>query len=128
MRRQYHSRNSKRGLLVWDIHRLIELSGNVPLSYVSTERLLEQERLYWFDPDNPLTAMDIAIHAKLIQDTDLKYPIILCAEGRLMDGMHRLCKAWLTQQSQLAAVQFAQTPEPDHIGVSLEDLPYDEPW
>jgi hypothetical protein len=32
-----------------------------------------------------------------------------------MDGGHRVCKAWLLGHTEIAAVQFAQDPEPDYL-------------
>jgi hypothetical protein len=45
----------------------------------------------------------------------LSYPIILSSEGLLMDGGHRLAKAWLLNQKEIKAVQFEFNPEPDEI-------------
>ena len=129
MRRQYHSRQTERGLLVWDVHRLVELSRDLPVVEVDVEEMLDREASFWRAPDDaPLTPRDLALHARLIEETDLKYPIILCGEGRLMDGMHRLCKAWINEMATLRAVRFAETPEPDHVNVDPDTLPYDEPW
>lgn len=57
----------------------------------------------------------MAEHARRIFDADLAYPVILCAEGRLMDGGHRLAKAWMEGREEIAAVRFPVTPEPDEI-------------
>ncbi|ENX17387.1 hypothetical protein F895_00968 [Acinetobacter sp. CIP 64.2] len=62
----------------------------------------------------------------MIQDADLRYLIILCAQGRVMDGMHRVAKASLLQQKDILAVQFEQTPEPDFINVNQDDLDYED--
>jgi hypothetical protein len=60
----------------------------------------------------------------LVQQADLAYPVLLCAEGRLMDGMHRLVKALLEQRECVQAVRFPVTPKPDDINVAADDLPY----
>ena len=129
MRRQYHSRTTPEGNHVWDIHRLIELSQGLPVIEISTRQILENENSFWSpDAGEFLSVKDIALHAKLISETDLKYPIILCSDGRLMDGMHRVCKAWIEGNKFIKAVQFSETPEPDYINVNVEELPYEEPW
>ena len=46
-------------------------------------------------------------HARLIDAADLSFPIILSADGRVMDGMHRVAKAALPGHETIAAVQFA---------------------
>ena len=129
MRRQYHSRSTPQGNRVWDIHRLIELSRELPVIEVSVNQILENESAFW-SPDSGqlLSVKDVALHAKLINETDLKYPIILCSNGRLMDGMHRVCKAWIVGDRLIKAVQFAATPVPDYVNVNIEDLSYEEPW
>ncbi len=69
----------------------------------------------------------VARHAQLIADTDLRYPIILSANGRVMDGMHRVCKALLENRLTISAVQFVHDPEPDYVDIDLALLPYDDP-
>jgi hypothetical protein len=61
-----------------------------------------------------------------MQDCDLAFPIILSNDGRVMDGMHRVCKALLQKHNEIEAVRFIEDPEPDYIGVHPDDLPYDE--
>ncbi len=63
--------------------------------------------------DYPFTLKDIALHMKRVMDADLSYPVILSAEGWLMDGCHRLVKAKLLGQTTILTVQFQTTPEPD---------------
>ena len=56
-------------------------------------------------------------------------PIIARAEasdGRIMDGMHRVCKALLLGHRDIEAVRFVEDPTPDYIGVAPDDLPYPE--
>ena len=71
------------------------------------------------------TCRAIAEHAKLINETNLKYPIILSCDGRVMDGMHRVAKALIEGQTKIKAVQFMQELKPDFIDVNPDDLPYD---
>ena len=63
--------------------------------------------------------------AALINACDLSYPILLCAEGRVMDGMHRVARSHLEGRATVAARRFAVTPPHDHINVAPEDLSYD---
>ena len=41
--------------------------------------------------------------------------MILSADGRLMDGGHRVAKAWLSGTTTIEAVRFSVDPEPDYI-------------
>lgn len=126
MRKQYHARSSDRGLLVWDVDRLVALAAEMPMHEVPLTAIRELDEAYWFgaEGDRP-TCRAVADHARLIAEADLRYPIILCAAGRVMDGMHRVVKAYLEGRASVRAVRFAETPEPDHIGVDLDALPYE---
>ena len=128
MRQQYHHRYTDKGRLVWDVKKLVEMTKDFPVIDVAISAIQELDETFWYQNDEEAqpTCKDVANHAKLIEDTDLSYPIILCSQGRVMDGMHRVCKAYLTGQETVKAVQFEKDPEPDYLDVSLDDLPYDD--
>lgn len=127
MRKQYHSRQTPKGRLIWDVHRLVILSAGFTPRQVQLSDIKELDELYWFDGNaSKPTCRAIADHARLIQETDLKHPIILSANGRVMDGMHRVAKAYIEGRQTISAVQFQEDPEPDYVDVDLDDLPYDE--
>ena len=92
--------------------------------YVEVSSIRELDEPYWYGQDTVPTCRSIAEHAKLIAETDLEFPIILSADGRVMDGMHRAAKAVVQNVSRLPAKQFKQDPEPDYVGVDPDDLPY----
>lgn len=48
MRKQYHFRPSKRGLLAWDVDRLIALSEQLPLRLIPLSAIRELDEAYWF--------------------------------------------------------------------------------
>lgn len=104
------------------------MTKNFPVKNVPLSDIKELQENYWFDcPDGPqATCINIVDHIKLIEACDLKYPIILCANGTLMDGMHRVCKAYLKGDKTIKAVQFDKDPEPHYINVNFNDLPYDD--
>ena len=127
MRAQYYFRMSPQGLCAWDVGRLVELSRPLPVEHVLLSDIRELDEPYWAgNGDRRLTCRDIVDHARLISDCDLAYPVILSADGRVMDGMHRICKALLQGDDSIAAVRFLHDPEPDHIGIQPEDLPYSD--
>jgi len=95
------------------------------VKFVPLSSIREFDESFWFEGESP-TCRQVAAHAKLIAETDLKYPIILSAEGCVMDGMHRICKAFINNENTLSAVQFEVNPEPDYIDADIEALPYDE--
>ncbi len=87
--------------------------------------IAEIDELWWYRGDNDIpTPRSIADHMRLVEQTDLQWPIILCAEGRLMDGMHRVVKALKEGREKILAVRFQPTPEPDFVNVNVDTLPY----
>jgi hypothetical protein len=123
MRKQYHFRPSAAGLKAWDVDRLVALSRHLHSESVSIASIRELDKTYWGEP---MTCRVVADHARLINESDLSYPVILSSDGRVMDGMHRVLKALLLGRSHIAAVRFVSDPEPDFVGVDPDDLPYDE--
>ncbi|MFP6660761.1 MAG: hypothetical protein VCB78_04785, partial [Myxococcota bacterium] len=86
----------------------------------------ELDEVYWFDDDDEKpTCRRVLEHIALIEETDLSFPIILAADGRVMDGMHRVAKAVLEGINTVDAVRFESDPEPDHVGRKPSELPYD---
>ncbi len=89
------------------------------------DTIQELDEAFWYDlGGGKPTCRNIAQHAKLIQQTDLTYPIILCHEGRVMDGMHRVCKALMQGATHIKVVQFAKPILPHFIDVDPETLSY----
>src|SRR5262245_10165623 len=104
MRRQYHSRLVDGRRLIWDIHRLVALTQDHPVKEVSLASIRELDENFWFD-GLPPTCRAVVEHVRLIEATELEFPIILAADGRVMDGMHRVCKALLEGRATIHAVQ-----------------------
>ena len=129
IRPQYHMRPSPQGLQAWDVRKLIALASFQQLepTWVALAQITELDQRYWFtEPGDEPTPRAIAEHLKLVEAADTAYPILLDAEGRLMDGMHRAVKRLAQGHSTIWALQFVQTPAPDFVGVAADDLPYDD--
>ena len=111
---QKHStiRDGKR--LVWYTEKLWMQSSGLPPFEIEVSAIKELDKDCWFGEKTP-TLREIARHCKKINNVSLKYPIILNADGSLMDGGHRLCKAILKGHKTIKAVQFTSMPEPDEI-------------
>ncbi|MGO8675004.1 MAG: hypothetical protein ACLQVX_03930 [Limisphaerales bacterium] len=125
MRKQYHIRDSERGLLAWDVDRLLRLTAEQEPVDLPLERIRELDEAFWFSGDgNTPTCRRVAEHAKLINQTSLDHPIIIDPEGRVMDGMHRVCKALISGLKIIKAVKLSVMPEPDFVGVPIDELPY----
>jgi ParB-like chromosome segregation protein Spo0J len=122
MRKQYYFRPSINGFYAWDVDRLVELSQGLPVIDVELNKINDLDEQ--FKGKFP-TYRSIAEHMKLVEETDLKYPIILSKDGLVMDGMHRVIKALLLGHKTIKAVQFKEDLKPDYVDVQNEDLPYD---
>lgn len=125
MRKQYHFRQVGDDTYIWDVHRLVELSQNFQIQQILLSEIKELNEAYWFPKTHP-TTQQIIEHIQLIHDADIRYPIILCVDGRVMDGMHRVAKAQLQKKAHIHAVRFEYMPEPDFINIDEDDLEYDD--
>lgn len=125
IRKQYHARQVGSDRHIWDVHRLIRASRDFEVELIPTNNISEVDENWWYDhSDTVPTPRSIASHLTSIMELDPSHPIIICAEGRLMDGMHRVVKAIAEGRTHVPAVRFTNTPAPDFINVALDDLPY----
>ena len=124
MRKQYHLRPNDGRFIVWDVERLVLLTKDFPRIQVPLEAIREIDEPHWFSGGaQDATCRAVMEHARLINEADLDFPIILSSDGRVMDGMHRVLKALLNGSQSIEAVRFERDPEPDFIDVAIDDLP-----
>jgi hypothetical protein len=97
--------------LVWEVERLWALARELPVERVRVAGVLGYLRGVW--ATQPQTGRQLADYARRILSVDLEYPIIFAAEGYVMDGLHRIAKAYVLGYPDVKAVRFPQTPEPD---------------
>jgi hypothetical protein len=112
---QRHSRPVEGGRAFWLTEGLWVLARELPVREVPIASITEFDQDCWFSADSPPTCRAVAQHARRIYEADLAFPIILAASGGLMDGGHRLAKAWLLGHETIAAVQFPDDPAPDYV-------------
>jgi hypothetical protein len=124
VRKQYHFWPGEQGLDAWDVDRLVRLSAELPVEQIPLEGIVEVDSVYWFTDELAPTVRAVVEHARLIQEVDTSYPVILARDGRVMDGMHRVARALLEGRSTIAAVRFETQLEPDYRNCRPEDLPY----
>src|SRR5882757_9704926 len=125
MRKQYHFRSSPEGLRAWDVHSLVKRSSNLPRERVALSTIRELDEPYWSNEGTKhLTCRDVVEHARLMVDCDFAFPVILSSDGRVMDGMHRICRALFLGHKDIEAVRFPCDPDPDYIGIHPDNLPY----
>ena len=124
LHQQYHFRKSDKGLLAWDVLKLIKMTKGFEVVQVALSDIRELKEVYWFGLGAPPIMEDIVQHAKQIFEADISYPIILCPEGRIMDGMHRVCKASIDGHKFISAVRLTELHKPDYVGKQPDELPY----
>ena len=125
MRKQYHLIPSDRGFNAWDVDKLVEAAKDQPIVSVDLDDIAELDENFWYQgADDIPSGRSIAEHYKLINEADLSCPIILSAERRVMDGMHRIIKALVMGHKTIDAVILEETPPPDYRNVLIEELRY----
>lgn len=102
-------------LRYWYIDDLIEAARERPTIEVNIHALGELDRVAWYGDaahHGRLTVRQVVMHMRRIEAADLERPIILSADGKLLDGFHRVAKAHLLGIDTLPAKQFAVDPPP----------------
>lgn len=112
---QKHSHPTPAGRAFWWTERLWAHAQGLPVRQVAIADIAELDKDCWFGDYRVPTCRAVAEHARRILAADLGYPVILAASGRLMDGGHRIGKAWLEGRTMIDAVRFETDPEPDWI-------------
>ena len=121
LRRPCHFRPGPNGVRAWDVHRQIRLSPGLPVQAVQGVPLgdiAELDKNGWCEHADELpTPRAIVEHVRLMDAADLRWPVILSGDGRVMDGMHRIAQALRLGHTHVAAVRFAQDSPPDPVGM-----------
>lgn len=100
--------------LTWNVERLWKLAANLPRQPVPVSDLISIfDHICWASSNPKPGVWEDILHAKRIMETDLKYPVILSASGSLMDGAHRIAKAWILGLETIDVVKFDEDPAPD---------------
>jgi hypothetical protein len=101
--------------LIWSVERLWELARDLPVESVPLKQFetrLANSSIHFWAKELP-TGLEIADHFSHLLRVDLEYPIILTPDGTVMDGFHRLIKAWALGHETIRVVRFSGLPEPD---------------
>lgn len=124
IRPQYHFRRVNGHTHIWDVRKLAALIADQPVIDVPIGDIREIHEPYWFSDEDPTCARVMA-HAEQVAESDLAYPIILCHEGRVMDGMHRVMKAHGLGIPTIQARRFNAVLAPDFIDIVPNNLAYE---
>jgi hypothetical protein len=94
------------------MQQLWDMAAGLPSRKVRVSELNALNEIRWFSERmNKLpTCRAVAEHARDIYEADFRFPIILSPSGIVLDGMHRLCKAFLQGMEEIDAVQLPMMP------------------
>lgn len=95
------------------MQQLWDLAAGLPSRKVRVSDLNALDEVRWFSErmGKLPTCRAVAEHARDIYEVDFRFPIILSPTGEVLDGMHRLCKAFLLGLDEIDAVQLPTMPE-----------------
>jgi hypothetical protein len=111
---EMHSRPVEGGRAFWWTEGLWAAAEGLPTYRVAIATIKEFDEDCWFDGKAP-TCREVAEHARRIARADLRYPILLASDGSLMDGGHRVARAWMEGLTEVDAVRFDVDPQPDWV-------------
>jgi hypothetical protein len=94
------------------MQQLWDMAEGLPSRKVRVTELNALDDVRWFSDlmNKPPTCRAVAEHARDIYEADFRFPIILSPSGAVLDGMHRLCKAFLEGIEEIEAVQLREMP------------------
>lgn len=99
--------------------------GSLPVEEINVESIDEIDSVYWFDDVQRPTVRAVIDHARLIDEVDIGYPVIIGPHHRVMDGMHRIARALRDGRPRIAARRLPELPPPDFRSVHPDELPYE---
>ena len=103
-------------LYYWKAATLWKLAEAMTVEHIPLENFdWTNENFQCEDLSSPPLWRDIGDHAKRIFAADLQYPIVMSAEGHVMDAMHRILKCYAFGLPTVKAVRFTTNPPPDRI-------------
>lgn len=92
---------------ILQVSKLLELARDLPVFDVQIAAIwLGGET---FQPIGTIYGM--VEHMKRVMNVDITYPIILGADGHIMDGNHRIMRALLDGRTHIPAKRFVVQPE-----------------
>lgn len=100
---------------LWRVSRLWDLSANLPAFDFEVTSFNGFDQDVWFGNLQKPTLNNVLAHFKKIEIANYEKPIILNQDGVVLDGVHRLCKAYLEGRKTIPAVKFEVDPTPDRV-------------
>jgi hypothetical protein len=102
------------GERAWHIETIWRAAEGLPAEDVLIAQIQEVDEDCWFK-SGPATVRAVVDHTRSILAADLGIPIILAADGQVLDGMHRIARAILAGHDTVLAQRLAADPDPDWL-------------
>ena len=101
----------------WTMGTIWAAAEGKPAVTVAIEDLDILDAVVWFGGPKHVepTIRRVAERARDIFSADLSYPIIMTRSGDVLDGAHRIAKAYLQGERTIAAVVIDDYPPPDGV-------------
>jgi len=96
---------------VWKVETLINASAKLSVFKFYLDKISLEYPIAW----HLTNIRDIINHFNRIDNANLRTPIILRPDGRVMNGWHRIIKAMAQNKKYVLAKQFTESPPPDFI-------------
>ncbi len=107
---------STRGTLIWKVARLWEEAQHLPVVELPLQDVIDMlDENAWTRLKPHVNLWDFFYHTRRVVDADLDSPIILSSQGFVVDGVHRVIKAWIEGRPTIRAVRFESDPLPDEV-------------
>jgi hypothetical protein len=92
------------------------IKNNPVVDVALTELDVYLDENAWFHGKNQPTFRVFIQHYQRVDQADLSFPIIINPKFGLLDGLHRIAKAYVIGHSSIKAVILAELPEADYVG------------
>jgi hypothetical protein len=100
----------------WRAKTLWALDESLPVDEIALDSFdWKNENFQCNSLSKPPLWKDIAEHLRQALMADLQFPIVISAEGNVMDGMHRILKCYALGKVKVKAVRFLTNPKPDLV-------------
>jgi len=90
---------------------LIKAAKGLPIKMMNVNKILDT-KIYW----TLNTFFDLKVHLERIESSDLKYPVIVGPNNKVIDGFHRVMKSIIQGKKTVKYVKLDKLPEPDKVG------------
>ena len=101
----------------WFIQSLVEATRDLPVVDIALHDINDcLDENAWFHGKNEPTVRAFIEHYRRVDQADLAYPIIINPQFGVIDGLHRIVKAYVSGLTSIKAVILTELPEPDYIG------------